>query len=384
MDYFDLAVIGFGIRGLGLITANPQLREHRVLVADSGTRLGAGAFARILSESNSNGSDFFNWVDPDGPYGPIRALASVRELRARADCFDLRLLARALADAAEFVRSTAPPYWSFAREGVGVVELPEEGGTLLRFGDGRTAGARKAVLACGVRERQALAREAVLSSALLARSDEERAPEVFPGARRFTIVGTAHSAFSALAKLTALGVDARDITMTGRSPVRLHYPSHDAYRSVAHPVGEAVPDPVQDVCPRTGQVFRYHGLRNRSRALFGDIARGRLPVRLVIDTGGELTRRETDAADVVIQATGYVSDLPEIVRSGEPVATPPVALCDSDGVLLDVDGRRVPDVHLMGCDPYPYKSRFTDPTVQYADRGGAVLAALEAGRHANL
>ncbi|WP_405935840.1 hypothetical protein OG338_03040 [Streptomyces sp. NBC_00726] len=383
MDNFDLAVIGFGIRGLGLITANPELRAHRVLIADAGTRLGAGAFARILSESNSHGSDFFNWVDPDGPYGPIRALAPVRELRARTDCFDLQLLARALGEAAEFVRATAPPHWSVVREAVAAVELAD-GGPLLRFGGGRTARARKAVLACGVRERQALAREAVLSSTLLAVPDEARAQEVFPGARRFTIVGTAHSAFSALAKLTALGVDARAVTMTGRSPVRLHYPSYDAYRSAEHPAGEAVPDPVRDVCPRTGQVFRYHGLRNRSRALFGEVARGRLPVRLVIDRGGRVTRREADAADVVIQATGYVSDLPGIVRAGEPVATRPVALCDSDGVLLDADGLRVPGIHLMGCDPYPYKSRFTDPTVQYADRGAAVLAALEAGRHANL
>lgn len=383
MDHFDIAVIGFGIRGLGLITANPELRGHRVLIVDSGRRFGAGAFVRILSESNSNGSDFFNWVDGDGPYGPILDLASVRDLRSRADCFDLQLLAQALADAAEFVRATAPSHWSIARDAVAAVDLPTDGGTTLRFADGRTVRADRAVLACGVRERRASAYEAVLSSTLLAVPDGARAEELFPGARRFTIVGTAHSAFSALAKLSALGVDAEAVTMTGRSPVRLHYPSYDAYRRDGHPVAEAVPDPTEDVCPRTGQVFRYHGLRNRSRALFGDVSQGRLPVRLVIDPSGESTRREIEAADVVIQATGYVSDLPGIERTGRRVVTAPVALCDGDGVLLDADGRRVEDVYLMGCDPYPYKSRFTDPTVQYIDRGSAVLAALEAGRHAN-
>jgi hypothetical protein len=388
MSQFDLAVVGFGIRGLGLVTANPALRERRVLVIhDLETAFGAGAFAQIHCQSNSAGRDFFSWVDTAGPYGPVLSLPAVRRLHSLRGCFELPILARALREAAHFVRRTAPAGWHFECSRVEAVSIESPGsvasdGASLRLTGGRTVRAGVVVLATGVEEQleptlAADARVITTSSTVFAEPRTSawgrRLPERFGPV---TIIGAAHSAFSSLLRLLEFGVRPEDVTLVGRGPVRLHYESLAAYAAASHSPHEREPAP-DDVCPLTGQVFRYHGLRHRSRDLFLEIVSGRLPVSLRTGARPDEIRRYVMRADLTVQATGLCSTVPQITRRGRSLALSAVVTVAPDGHLLDLGGAAVPGVFVMGCNPYPYAGNI-DPTTQYADRGRSVARALTA------
>ena len=378
-----LAVVGLGIRALGFLTANPRLREHRLVIVDEGwSPPGAGAFSRIFAQSNSSGSDFFNWIDPSGPYASVLALADVRRLRREQGPFDLQLLAAALTAAAAELRRGAPSVWEFRRSRVSDIDVAPGSGVTLGLADGEAVTARLALLATGVTERlapdiAAHAAEAMTASQLLAQradgSDVDRMREV----DSFCVLGTAHSAFSAVRKLLEMGVGPERVSVVGRSTVRRHYPDLASYEQVVHAPEEAVPA-AADLCPLTGQVFRYHGLRHGSRDLFDRIVSGELPVGL--HTG--LTATEIEGhlrkAELVVQATGYVSNIPRVRMRGQQIWLPPTVRLGSKGQLLGTCGMQLPGVYAMGCDPYPYRGH-VDPVTQYADRGAAVLAALDDG-----
>jgi len=101
------------------------------------------------------------------------------------------------------------------------------------------------------------------------------------------------------------------ITIAHRSPVRLMYPSLEEARREHVARRDETPDPVRDVCPKTGTVFRDSGLRHESRALYCAVWEGQLPnvaLRRVseLDDGLGLLR----SADLIVQATGYVGQTP--------------------------------------------------------------------------
>jgi hypothetical protein len=381
MPQFDLAIVGYGLRALGLLTANPDLREYRLLVMNEAeATIGGGAFTRIHCQSNSLGTDFFNWVDPSGPYASILSLPAVYRLRLQSGCFDLQLLAEALRAAADFVRKTAPPTWRFGVSRVTMIDADPVTGTTLSLADERRGTSRVTVLASGVTERvdpelAALSREIMTSSQLLAERDDSPRAQDLQQFGSVVIIGLAHSAFSSLAKLLDFGVPPERITMVGRSGVRLHYEDGRAHEAASHPPTEIVPM-AEDVCPVTQEVFRYRGLRNRSRELFLQVASGRLPVTFRADAGQDKIAEYVRRSQLTIQATGFLSNVPVISMQGQEMPTPGVVNCRADGRLLAPAGAGVPGVFVMGCDPYPYKAG-TDPTTQYAERGRSLLSTLE-------
>lgn len=378
MTVYDIALVGFGIRGLGFVTANPELRDIRMAIV-SDAPMGPGAFGDLACQSNSLGSDFFNWIDDEGPYGCILGLPAVRELRGIESCFELRRLGRALSDAAELIVEGAPEEWLIETDRVTMIETAP-GGAILRLASGQHLRARTVVLASGVAEvpdatLQNQTSEFWLSSSLLRVSDQTDAADLFSGATNFVVVGTSHSAFSAASKLMRMGVGAAAITLLGRSGVRLHYDSLADYTSVTHSHIEMVPDKTLDVCSRTGQVFRYHGLRHSSRELFLSALADRVPLKIEV-LPDEADRRDVmRGADVIVQACGYTSRIPEIYDD-VVVELSAIVRRDVEGHLLNLYGDRVPGIFVMGCDPYPYGNVDADPTTQYAMRGAAVLSEM--------
>ncbi|KUL36297.1 hypothetical protein ADL22_24830 [Streptomyces sp. NRRL F-4489] len=381
----DVLVIGCGLRATGLLTATPELFRHDLGVLDAADRLGVGSFAHYDIESNSHGSDFFGWIDPAGPFGPLLAEEPVRRLRTVPGSFHLALLAEALDRAGRAIGAMLPPDRLVLGDEAVEVALRTGGPVRVRTRAGRTLRAGTVVLATGIRERTGpeLRRwqgKLVLSRALVAPGARERCAELGRRPGPLCLAGASHSAFSVLHRILAhRPPDGPEIVLVTRSPVRIHYPDRDAYRAANHTPAEAVPDPDRDICPETGNVHRYSGLRNTSKALFHAVAAGRVPgVRLVVAPDAADRAPYFERARVIVQSTGYGSNPPAVTRDGRPVRCTTaggLVRTDERGRLL-LDGTAAEAVFVMGMDPYPYDDNSVNPTNQYARRGRHILGQL--------
>jgi hypothetical protein len=172
------------------------------------------------------------------------------------------------------------------------------------------------------------------------------------------VVGGAHSAWSVAWALTqqavATGGAAPLVRILHRSPVRLFY------MSAAEALADGYDfDAVADVCPLSGRVHRFSGLRGDARDLarraFGFASGKELPAEVsclaVVEERREEIISALEDADVVVSAVGYDARLPELLGvDGEPlrVSGRDVGLPVSPaGELLDTEGRPIPE--LLAC-----------------------------------
>ena len=371
---------------MGLLTATPALLDHRLTVIDAGPRPGPGAFPGYRIQSNSTGSDFFGWVDPAGPFGHVLDDPAVRRLREHRGAFDLALLAGALDRFGDRLATLLPPDRLIREDPLAHVTVDKEA-IGLTLASGRRIDTRALVLALGITEpaHDALAPWAArtIPSGRIVRDHLAALPPL-PADRpvRIVIAGGSHSAYSA-ALVLADAVDAgrlsAEVTILHRGPARLFYPDMDTRAAEPHDRLEAVPDPARDICPETGQIFRYSGLRHRARALFREIAQGarqgftqrQIPA---IDDAAALL----DQADLIVQALGYRSRRLAMTIDGrpwDPAGGRAVVRPEPDGRIPLPAGARA-QIFVMGMDPYPYDDGALTPTGQYALRGGQILAAL--------
>jgi hypothetical protein len=156
-----------------------------------------------------------------------------------------------------------------------------------------------------------------------------------PRSPRIIVVGGSHSAFSATGVLLGLDPDKKwpeaTVNIAHRSPIKITYADVRAATTAGlevHP---------EDVCPQTGRVHRFGGLRTDSADLW----------RAVTSTDeprARLTRLDVDllrSADLVVAATGYSS--PAGALLGRPVGA-----FDGQGKLRDVADRVVPGIYGVG------------------------------------
>jgi hypothetical protein len=135
--------------------------------------------------------------------------------------------------------------------------------------------------------------------------------------RPIVIVGASHSAFSCAWRLLydplfSEFARARDIVLLQRRErIKLRCSREFA---VANRIEF---DPVTDVCPVSGLVFRNGGLRKDAKRLYLDIRDGReTRARILLMEQLSDQRELLDQASLVLQATGFVSNLPAIERNG--------------------------------------------------------------------
>jgi hypothetical protein len=381
----DVLLIGCGLRGTGLLTAVPELLQRRLGIVEAGPRLGPGSFSHYRIQSNSSGSDFFGWVQPDGPFGPLLHLPKVRRLREHGGAFELHELAAALECFGEHIERIVGPQRVVL--GDPVVSLHVEGRQMTAsLRSGRRLRTRCAVLATGIREvphpdLQRWNAKRVLSGEVIRHGADVLARR--EGLVRVAVVGASHSTY-AVARLLRQAILAGrqfDLTIVHRSPIKLFYSGRDEYEASARSELEATPDASRDACPETGNLFRYSGLRHGARAMLRAIAAGEVPAmrHRRVESLAQATPL-LDSADVVVQAMGYESNSFDLHVDGHPCAMHHrrriVDVADDGRLLLPLSSR--PDIFVMGMDPYPYDDNSLTPTGQYAKRGRQLLHALEA------
>jgi hypothetical protein len=199
-----------------------------------------------------------------------------------------------------------------------------------------------------------------------------------PGAcddrRPIVIVGASHSAFSCAWRLLydplfSEFARARDIILLQRRErIKLRCSREFA---VANRIEF---DPVTDVCPVSGLVFRNGGLRKDAKQLYLDIRDGReTRARILLMEQLSEQRELLEQASLVLQATGFVSNLPAIERNGlrvlvgKPGANGELRDLADDGIvrglfgmglglnILPEDARGEPSFHggIHGFQSYP-------------------------------
>lgn len=171
------------------------------------------------------------------------------------------------------------------------------------------------------------------------------------------VVGSSHSAMSTIDRLTeALGpVGLKRIVMLHREPMRLYYASPEEAAEDAYPFDEKA-----DICPMSGRVNRFGGLRYRSF----DVARsiietGRtpdqtveiVPVRLS-EHSDESVARYLQGACMTVACLGYQANLPPVLDTRDreiPLQNSARGMeIDEQGRALTADGRPVPGLFVYG------------------------------------
>ncbi|HYQ04941.1 MAG TPA: FAD-dependent oxidoreductase [Polyangiaceae bacterium] len=293
---FDLVCVGGGPAGTGpLVAAARQglLGEWRVAVVEQSEQLCSGALAHYELESTSRASTFLEAVQ--GSWSARAAQSGAAEaLRTYGDgCVPLAVVARFLAELGRdlcdvvniagrvFTRTEALSVQSTA-SGFAVHVRNSEGESMLTT--------RRVLLALGGAPRP-LPSATTTADAILRGEQSERVQHA-------VVIGGAHSAFAAARRLLR---SARTVTLVLRSRLRLFADSESAAR-----IDGIVVEP-EDVCPRTGRVHRFGGLRFRERELALDVLSGREPRVTLLQTHDPRVAEHLSRADQVINAAGYVA-----------------------------------------------------------------------------
>lgn len=176
---------------------------------------------------------------------------------------------------------------------------------------------------------------AVHSDRLLTRPE----PDVPASVQRLAIIGSSHSAFAVVGRLLAETPfrDHVDITVLCRHPPKV------TYESEQDATEDGASFTAADVCPQTGRVFRFGGLRMRAAATFRAVRDGHWPRVRLVDLSSQEGGwpRLCREADLVVAATGYRSKALEILAI-------PGAGWDTRCRLRDGKGQVVPGLYGIG------------------------------------
>jgi hypothetical protein len=403
-----LAVCGLGPAGSGLLVAAARegrldrLLDGGVVALDPrGAADLAGGLGRYRITANSLGKVFLECLDSPAGDTLLAGLSRSPEaaaLRAYAQTYPpLPVIGPFVAKVAERVARTLaahPACRLLTGVGVDAVDVGP-GGITVRDSTRSRHRVRSAVLTLGGLERadtgDGLLRAATRSG-LVGRVLPGNAVisdlDTVAGAPEVTVLGGSHSGWAVAARLVA--ATGCRVTLVQRRPPPIYY------ASAAEAAGDGYRfHPVHDVCPLSGRVHRFGGLRGPARELALRATRGGAArLRLVTDAGpwtpDRLAGLGVLPAPVVVACLGYGPRLPALSRSGAALRlrTAGGALdTGTDGLVRDVAGAVVPGLFAFGLGaglrPSPevggepsYQGRLDGVWIYQYDAGGRVLRSV--------
>ena len=346
---------GFGPAGCGFLVhaiksnAIERLIDDGLLIIDRSSRPGAGKVGDYQLTGNSLSRAFLDCIDDpalDWLFGDLAATEpSINQLR------ELEFEAPPLDIVGNFLTAIAKRTLDYLVNEHGVPVLLETeidqiqqkaaGDYLLSLRNRRTGqtfaiSARNVVSALGGRQSMDIIEDTdiapgvtlgdatdqlMTSDQFLMMSDEaiRDAIQINGGSSAdIVVVGGSHSAISTVDRLCqALApVGLKHLTMLHGSPLRLYYSSPEEARADNYPFSDA-----HDVCPMSGRVNRFGGLRYRSLDVAKSILKtGHMPEHDVEihwmplkSTAPDVITQALRQAPAVIAAMGYQANLPPVV-----------------------------------------------------------------------
>lgn len=368
---FDLQIVGGGPAGCGPLVAAAKHRKLDELLRSGGgvaliegrrQSLGQGAFENYGIFSNSPARDFLEAFEEDegqepGEFADILQTSIARrftDYRAQGlETVHLKEVADLQKEVARRVEAAfgRNPNSQILNSKIGFVRRVTQDGVPLYLSheadnpDRIVAASRNILLATGGLQKPRLeldelnANKRILSDEII--GNGPKLNEIVatlksnPGAK-VTIVGALHSGFSAAWKIlealknqNVTNVSDGAIQIVARHQVRLFYDSVVEARAARYNF-----DP-EDVCQRTGRVYRFGGIRGESRKLYLDVANGRERKVEVIEG---CDQGKLDAlchqATFIVEAIGYQANRIPILGEDRQEIGPKLS---ENGRFVDVD-----------------------------------------------
>ena len=197
---------------------------------------------------------------------------------------------------------------------------------------------------------------------------KHKAGHKISAANPIVIVGGSHSAWAAaynfLNKISKeVTLEVGSIVILHRSPIRMYYGTLVEAQAAGYLV-----DPVQDVCPLTGRVNRYGGLRYHVNTLAQRVVLTKTERRIrTVHMGVQANKAAIEQlfadAVLVVAAIGYAARVPHIVdvngQCFELQSTYGQLTTNANGQCFNQDGKVLPEVLAYGLGA----GQFTNPEV---------------------
>lgn len=351
------AMIGFGPANLGLLIAAirrgeiTDMTRNGLVIVEASETFGSGSIPQYHITANSLSEVFIECLE-DPRLGTLFTDAKNSEVvrhfrdypKSAPELQDVAVILEAMAKAVlsrlvqdhdvTVLRSTTATGWSRVGDRH-LFNLACPSSTVL-------LDAKWAFVNCGGRNRKLRlynAKKIVTSHELLTMPEADLAAAIEANtAARVCIVGGSHSAISCAQRLTRVGLKG-SIDIHGRTPLRLFYPS----REDAHRDGYVFDAP-QDVCPLSGRINRFGGLRYdahtaaRKIISFGRISGDGPAIRIVTSAEPVKLVNASQRFDLMIVATGY--------EAAGPCG--PTLHSERDGRVRSENGDVIPGLYSFG------------------------------------
>jgi len=392
--HYRVVICGGGPAGTGPLVhaahqgALARLLDRGVAIVEAGDRLGGGSFGRYGMTANSIGAAFLECLehgDDDPVLSAARSLPVTRELRRFRDSSPPLSLVGSyldgLGDQLHVALSRHPRCDVLLRSRVESIHLRADGTFLARVSErapGRPPRERRLLADClivtlgGTQSRREILSvspalepfaEAVVPADAVMRGEAATMDVLARALRarvRVTILGGSHSAWSTAWCLLhrfprngpAAAIGPGDVVIVSRHPTRLFYMTPEAAERAGYGF-----DRVRDVCPLSGRVNRYGGLRGDAgtlaRQVLGHGRSRETRIRVVAGPQASTTVAELAAGgSPIVCAFGYAANaVPMYDVDGRPLALQTehgARVVDRHARLLRADGRAIPNLLAYG------------------------------------
>lgn len=418
---YSAVLVGFGPANFGLLVAAYKrgiLREivgPRLLIIEESEHLGSGRLGRYKITANSLGAVFLECLSDPRCNGLFTAILQGEPAKQLLNCphepprLELAAeLVRAMATAfCEYLRSVCELRIMLRTRAVGITQLTHSSSPSFSIGTAGVSGfieetvyCDRIIANCGGRPLNPLpASDLARCSSRTAFSDDFLAMtnteirQLFPGGKgklSALVVGTSHSAVSAAIRLgDCLSERNGSITIAGRSALRLFFGTKHEARDADYEFDED-----NDVCPLSGRVNRFSGLRYHAHraaqqiSQHGCVGAANVPVSMILTQNLAAAIQESGPFDVCVIATGYRPNFPPIqLMSGGVLSTNELTGNHADGRMRTTEMQVVPHVYSFGLgsgfSPSPtvggeasYGGRLDGVWLYQNDVGEAVASAI--------
>ncbi|WBO65108.1 hypothetical protein [Streptomyces camelliae] len=322
--------------------------------AESSTALGNSRFPYVI-DANSKGEDFIAGIRVGGVFGETLDSGAGRTLRDLRDRrVSLSLIGAFMNDLAETMERTAPGSVRYGADVAGLRRESDGTWTSVARDGSPLVTSDCVVLATGGHEdirataaRHGVPAERMVGSAQLLRGDFDAVAEVLRKDGTAVILGGSHSGFATaelLLKRFGDSISRNGLALIHRG-LALSYENLGEARSARADHAQR-----HEVCPESGKVNRFHGLRAGPRALCLRALRGHEPRLRLYESGSPSAYGLLARADLLVHATGYrPRHVPLFGHDGRPIWLGVRAGAVDDRCrLVDTRHKPVPGVFGLG------------------------------------